>query len=91
MNQVMTEVHVSALAPPLPRERTGGPNRPDVHRYDRIEYRLYTVILFPFAVLAVLAKRAARKGQPRTTLKRHFLSEVIELNRTTVPWVFMGR
>jgi hypothetical protein len=58
------------------------------HRAGTLEYRLYTVLLFPLAVLAVLASRLT--GRVRTP-GRNFISEVMEFNRSTVPWIFMGR
>lgn len=58
------------------------------------EYFLYTAILFPVAFLTVLIRRF----MPRTSSSRSshrpslgFLSEVMEMTRSAVPWVFMGR
>lgn len=64
-------------------------------RHDRAEereYRFYTILLFPLAFAAVCLRRAffatrSFAGAPR----RSFFGEVIELNRSTVPWIFMGR
>jgi hypothetical protein len=91
MSTAMTEVAGPPVGNAVFRKDAAGTEHH--HRYrERIEYRIYTVILFPFAVLAVLARRAGgRHHDPRFHHHPHFLSEVIELNRTTVPWVFMGR
>ena len=58
------------------------------------EYFLYTAILFPVAFLNVLIRRVL----PRTPLQRaglrpspSFFSEVMDMTRSAVPWVFMGR
>ena len=61
---------------------------------DEREYRLYTALLFPFAFLTVLAQRIwPRPRSPYLSAKDHspFFSEVIDLCRSSVPWVFMGR
>ena len=61
---------------------------------DQREYRLYTALLFPFAFVAVLLARIwPRPGSIYLTGEAHspFLSEVTELCRSAVPWVFMGR
>lgn len=61
---------------------------------DEHEYRLYTAVLFPVAFCTVLVHRLL--PQPRSPYvtsedQLPFLSEVMELCRSAVPWVFMGR
>lgn len=70
------------------RQRTG---RCDA---DQREYRLYTALLFPAAFFVVLLSRVwPATRSPYLVKKEHtpFLSEVIDLCRSAVPWVFMGR
>lgn len=62
------------------------------HKRQQIEYRLYTVLLFPLTLMAVCARRVLRPAQPFAAVPhRSFFGEVMELNRSTVPWIFMGR
>lgn len=59
---------------------------------EKIEYRLYTFLLLPIACLAVILRRMFFTQQRFATGTRpSFLGEVLELNRSTVPWIFMGR
>lgn len=62
------------------------------HRAQSLEYILYSVLLFPFALAAVMVRRLSGSGTSyRTGRSKSFIGDVIELNRSTVPWVFMGR
>lgn len=64
------------------------------HHADQWEYRFYMLLLFPFAFFAVLFQMIwPRDRSPYFIVEDHspFLSEVIELCRSSVPWVFMGR
>lgn len=66
------------------------------HRRDRtetLEYRLYTMLFLPLAFITVVIKRLMPGHGLHNSgeIHRPFLSEVMELTKTTVPWVFMGR
>jgi hypothetical protein len=89
MSETLSGLGAHTAAPASAIQRSRRASGEELHRHDRLEYRLYTVLLFPFAVLAVLGMRLG--GRTRSEPKRHFFGEVIELNRTTVPWIFMGR
>lgn len=77
-------------------EKAAGPmvrRRDRKERAGRREYRFYSALLLPFALVAVSVSRMARLGRRSANphRKADFISEVMEFNRTTVPWIFMGR
>ncbi|MEM9839969.1 MAG: hypothetical protein AAF830_12565 [Pseudomonadota bacterium] len=60
----------------------------------RWEYRFYMILLLPFAFFTVLLQTIwPGRRSTYVSVEDHspFLSEVIELCRSAVPWVFMGR
>ena len=68
--------------------------RVDTHVQNRPEYRFYFALVFPFSVVAAIARRILPGGRRSMTRRRRnisVLAEAMEISRGVVPWVFMGR
>lgn len=69
-------------------------NEPAQRHQDRIEYRFYFALLMPLSMLLALAAFVlpGRKSvYARKERRPSLFGQAVQMNRTAVPWVFMGR
>lgn len=59
-------------------------------RAEAREYVFYSVLLLPLAIAAVTIRRMLKRSRRSAAVRGSFFAEVMEFNRSTVPWIFKG-
>ena len=65
--------------------------RPHIAANEKLEYRIYFAMIWPFAVIAVLIGRLAPRRSAPGKLRRSILAEARDMAGMALPWVFSGR
>lgn len=64
------------------------------HASDRMEFRLYTISVYPIFLVGAIIRRVARLGHRAdgpAKARKSIFQEASEGLHSTIPWIFSGR